>query len=149
MSWAKTSVCEDCKLDHQKEYDRNYYADNRSTKLKRNKTDDYKNYQSYYRETENGKLKRRISQSKRRALIGSNTEININQYIEQLFVDLDTCYYCDNKCSELTIEHILPLSRGGTHTKDNITLACKSCNLKKGNKTEVEFLEFNKQLKGV
>ena len=49
------------------------------------------------------------------------------------------CYYCgcDGK---MTIEHRIPLSRGGTHYPANIVPACQSCNFSKGTKTESEFV---------
>lgn len=31
-----------------------------------------------------------------------------------------------------TIEHVIPLARGGTHTRDNLTVLCRSCNSRKG-----------------
>ncbi len=33
-----------------------------------------------------------------------------------------------------TIDHKLPISRGGQHTWDNVTLLCRSCNTRKGTK---------------
>ena len=33
-----------------------------------------------------------------------------------------------------TIEHIVPVSKGGTHTWDNVTLACWRCNIARGNR---------------
>ena len=41
------------------------------------------------------------------------------------------CAYCDKKQARLTQDHIIPLSRGGTHTIDNVIPACQSCNSKK------------------
>lgn len=40
------------------------------------------------------------------------------------------CHYCDGKFppSELTMDHIVPLSRGGHSTKGNIVPCCKACN---------------------
>ncbi|MDJ0799267.1 MAG: HNH endonuclease signature motif containing protein [Calothrix sp. MO_167.B12] len=32
------------------------------------------------------------------------------------------------------VEHIIPLSRGGVDSEDNLALACRSCNLRKGNR---------------
>lgn len=43
------------------------------------------------------------------------------------------CYYCDVVC-ELTMDHVTPISRGGTHTAGNIVGACLSCNSKKGDR---------------
>lgn len=49
------------------------------------------------------------------------------------------CAYCQTNEHPLTIDHLLPLSRGGAHTKSNIVPACKSCNSSKGGKTLLEF----------
>lgn len=41
------------------------------------------------------------------------------------------CAYCGRPSKELTLDHIVPVSQGGNHTLDNITVACKSCNSRK------------------
>jgi 5-methylcytosine-specific restriction endonuclease McrA len=43
------------------------------------------------------------------------------------------CYYCSEKVPprELTMDHLVPLVRGGTSTRHNIVTACKNCNSKK------------------
>ena len=40
------------------------------------------------------------------------------------------CHYCGKKfpASELTMDHVVPLSRGGRSTKGNIVPCCKNCN---------------------
>ena len=38
----------------------------------------------------------------------------------------------------LTIDHVVPRSRGGMTTWDNIVTACRKCNIKKGNRTPSE-----------
>ncbi|MCI0488954.1 MAG: RNA-guided endonuclease IscB [Blastocatellia bacterium] len=50
-----------------------------------------------------------------------------------------TCAYCKKKDVPLQIEHIVPKSRGGTNRISNLTIACQSCNQKKGNMTADEF----------
>ena len=47
------------------------------------------------------------------------------------------CQYC-GASSDLTVDHIIPKSRGGTDSWDNLITACKNCNNKKGNKTPEE-----------
>jgi 5-methylcytosine-specific restriction endonuclease McrA len=42
------------------------------------------------------------------------------------------CVYCGKKQQRLTQDHIVPLSKGGSHTYSNIVPACRSCNSKKG-----------------
>lgn len=56
------------------------------------------------------------------------------------------CYYCDC-CEGLTIEHRIPICRGGTNYPSNIVPACRSCNSKKGKKTEKEFKKLLDKLK--
>jgi 5-methylcytosine-specific restriction endonuclease McrA len=43
------------------------------------------------------------------------------------------CHYCGQKtpAGELTMDHIVPVARGGRSTKGNVVPACKSCNTRK------------------
>jgi 5-methylcytosine-specific restriction endonuclease McrA len=43
------------------------------------------------------------------------------------------CHYCQGKFSpkDLTMDHVVPLSRGGQSTKGNVVPCCKDCNNKK------------------
>jgi hypothetical protein len=49
------------------------------------------------------------------------------------------CAYCKKTGIKLEIEHIIPKSRGGSNRVDNLTISCRKCNLKKGNKTAKEY----------
>lgn len=75
--------------------------------------------------------------------------INFNSFVDKEVVSRHDIYYRDNhKCGycgkELfrngaaTLDHILPKSRGGKHTKSNLITCCKPCNNKKGNRTPAE-----------
>ena len=46
-----------------------------------------------------------------------------------------TCQYCGRQAGDLTIDHVVPRSRGGPHTWDNLVSACKTCNHRKGGKS--------------
>jgi 5-methylcytosine-specific restriction endonuclease McrA len=50
------------------------------------------------------------------------------------------CQYCGEKkaASALTLDHILPSSRGGDNSPLNVVTACMSCNQRKGNRTPSE-----------
>jgi 5-methylcytosine-specific restriction endonuclease McrA len=52
------------------------------------------------------------------------------------------CHYCGKKFKpeELTMDHIVPIVRGGKSTKSNVVPACKECNNKKKYLTPVEIL---------
>jgi 5-methylcytosine-specific restriction endonuclease McrA len=58
------------------------------------------------------------------------------------------CYYCHAKVpsGELTMDHIVPLVRGGRSTKGNCVPACKNCNSKKKDLLPVEWEEYLRQL---
>jgi 5-methylcytosine-specific restriction endonuclease McrA len=48
-----------------------------------------------------------------------------------------TCQYC-GRTSHLTVDHVLPRSRGGRSIWENIVTSCAPCNRRKGNRTPVE-----------
>lgn len=49
------------------------------------------------------------------------------------------CAYCGAEGVPLEVEHIIPIDRGGSDRASNLTLACRECNRKKGNRTAEEF----------
>lgn len=57
----------------------------------------------------------------------------------QLKTSSGICYFCGGKFSpkELTMDHLVPLAKGGTSSKSNLVPACKECNTKK--KTSLPF----------
>ena len=48
--------------------------------------------------------------------------------------DAYTCQYCGDTPgrAQLTVDHVVPRSRGGTHDWENLVTACKRCNQRKG-----------------
>jgi 5-methylcytosine-specific restriction protein A len=52
-----------------------------------------------------------------------------------------TCHYCGRTFAprELTMDHLVPLVRGGRSTKGNLVPACKECNSKKQNQLAFEW----------
>ena len=57
-------------------------------------------------------------------------------------IDRGICHYCGEKfkSSELTMDHVVPISRGGKSTKGNIVPSCKECNNKKKYMTPVDMV---------
>ena len=47
--------------------------------------------------------------------------------------DRNSCQYCGST-TRLTIDHVLPRSKGGDDSWENLVVACSSCNTKKGNR---------------
>lgn len=52
-----------------------------------------------------------------------------------LLRDRNTCQYCGKilAAGELTLDHVIPRSRGGASTWENLVACCHTCNRKKGN----------------
>lgn len=58
----------------------------------------------------------------------------------------DKCRYCGAPLSGGgEVDHIVPVSRGGVNSADNLTLACRSCNRDKHSKTAEEFISWRIQ----
>lgn len=120
-----------------------------------------RDYDVKRRETEQGKQARRESDRKhyeanrqaeiersieklhrrRATTVGSAADVGIT--VDELRVRLgDACHYCRQPMIfargrtyvplKATLEHVVPISAGGSHTWDNVVLACWRCNLSKG-----------------
>jgi hypothetical protein len=48
--------------------------------------------------------------------------------------DEEMCQYCGKHFRELTLDHVIPRSRGGTSTWENLVACCRACNGRKGNR---------------
>ena len=48
------------------------------------------------------------------------------------------CQYCGASAQRLSVDHVVPRSRGGLDTWENVTTACLPCNVRKGNRTPRE-----------
>jgi 5-methylcytosine-specific restriction endonuclease McrA len=99
----------------------------------------HKNHRKHYNEVHRkwvGKNKDkarhidRKQHARRKQAIGSHT---LEEWNEIKKAQNYRCAKCGKK-KKLTIDHIIPLSKGGTHYRDNIQALCKSCNCKKSNK---------------
>ena len=78
------------------------------------------------------------------------TVIRLRQYVRVPFRQLPLtrrnvfhrdghcCQYCGGRGEQLSIDHVFPRSRGGDDTWENVTTACLSCNVRKGNRTPKE-----------
>jgi 5-methylcytosine-specific restriction endonuclease McrA len=91
---------------------------------------------SWYK-TDKGKAQRLKDKTKRRARLIIAESILTADIIKR---DGGLCQICgepvemsSNYCSALypTLDHIIPVSKGGPHTKDNVQLAHRLCNLRK------------------
>jgi 5-methylcytosine-specific restriction endonuclease McrA len=103
-----------------------------------------------YGKTEHGRLVRRICAARREALLykaeGDFTEA---EWLKILEDSGNKCTYCGKEFSkdcQATIDHMVPLSRGGSNYASNLTPACASCNTRKKNKTPEEYAVWKEKV---
>ena len=98
-----------------------------------------RNSQKKYRKTEKGKLNNRKQKFMRR------TMKPVDKLVLKKLMEQSICYYCGKEITGLkTIDHKIPVSRGGNNKGNNLVLCCKHCNSQKNEKTEEEYIEWLK-----
>lgn len=117
--------------EHIQAYQKRYKEINKESLNKYNRE-----YQKKYYLNPDNKLKAKKSKHDRRAKIDSLPNTLTNEEFK------DNLDYFDNKCgycgcelddnNKMHLEHIVPVSKGGGFTKENIIPSCASCNLSKG-----------------
>jgi 5-methylcytosine-specific restriction endonuclease McrA len=77
---------------------------------------------------------------KRKALLTGNGvyRISAKDWRRELQRHDNKCFYCKAE-GVLTMDHVIPASRGGTHSIGNLVPACKSCNSSKRDRTIMEW----------
>jgi len=95
-----------------------------------------------YRDTESGKIAVKNAGVRRR-LIKSKGDLTTSE-IKVILGKTTKCYWCNKKLNKnidngYHIDHYVPLSKGGQHTKNNIVISCPTCNLRKNAKDPIDF----------
>ena len=158
---GRRSKCKKCRINLVKDW----YQDNKERQSGREKKRRLANVEKY---TEKEALRYIKDREKR---IGLATEHSHRRKARKLETVIEKgisksalkkkfgtkCYYCKKEMDfsvgvgrkfnkdMATIEHLIPLARGGEHTWENTVLACRHCNISKNAKTTEEFEEFNKE----
>jgi len=117
-----------------KEYDKEWHRNNPEyNKQYRKNNPEYIN--EWYK-TEKGKALAQRSRSKRRSKLREITNtLTANEWIDILKQYKFRCAYCGKEFTLFdreTRDHVIPISKGGDNTKENVVPACQSCNSKKG-----------------
>lgn len=141
--------------DRYKEYKKKYYQDhkkdlNRKHEVYRKSHPDYvlrmrkkaSEYLKSWLQTPSGRILRRIYSAKgkeKRRKESKNVTNNLtkNDVLDLLNIQCGRCARCQVKFSSqvpYTLDHVLPLSKGGGLTRSNIQLLCRPCNSSKGTK---------------
>jgi 5-methylcytosine-specific restriction endonuclease McrA len=91
-------------------------------------------YHAKYLRTDKGKATMAKRNARRYAWVMETPyPLTPDQWIAILIANKYRCYYCKKK-RQLTMDHVIPLSKGGKHTASNIVPACLSCNSSKHDK---------------
>jgi hypothetical protein len=64
----------------------------------------------------------------------------LSQLVKQRLNEISICLYCGST-ENLTVDHIIPRSKGGKNILDNVTKACDFCNLFKSSHDITQFYE--------
>jgi 5-methylcytosine-specific restriction protein A len=96
---------------------------------------------TFYLLNDNNVDPQRLKKERERARKLKKSQWWINQ------INLGICYYCQRKFEpgSLTLDHVVPLARGGRSQAGNVVPACKPCNREKSLDTPVD--QLLKQLK--
>ena len=86
-----------------------------------------------YDKTLNGKIARKNAKAKRRSYLENAGKFTAVEWLKKLEDYGFKCAICGS-ANKIEADHIVPLSRGGKNTIDNIQPLCRSCNAKKSNK---------------
>lgn len=115
---------------HVAEYRKKYYEKNKEI-LRMNKKQYVKN---------NAELYRKYAQERRCRLLNAEGSYNLKDIIEIIEGQGYKCVYCEKEIkNKYSIDHIIPLSKGGSNWPENIQLVCPSCNSRKKNKCPEKF----------
>jgi hypothetical protein len=84
---------------------------------------------------ENNQAINAINQKRRARKLAADATLTSNEWLQVLDYFNRSCAYCLSSSEEMTMDHMVPLSRGGTHTADNVVPACRFCNSRKGTRS--------------
>lgn len=79
--------------------------------------------------------KNAVQCNKRRSMLADRGSFTSDEWIDLCEKYGMVCINPDCERTDLTVDHVIPLSKGGMNTIDNIQPLCKSCNCKKATKT--------------
>lgn len=110
------------------------YASQKSRRWKRANREHYRDTYRKWVQTPNGRAAIRRGAHRRRIRLLAVTNDVTTAQIAELMQRQTHCAYCKKKFTDKlpsTIDHVIPVSKGGPHTISNLVLACRPCNSSK------------------
>lgn len=149
--------CHSCYQEYHKNYQRKYRESNREKESARsrelyqiNKSHILERKRKSYRKNRAANIARklawqkanpelcRLSSQKRRAKQKQNGVFEVTIKEAQKLLS-GSCFYCNQSSKNLTLDHIIPIAKGGRHSIGNLVAACKPCNSSKNDKLLMEW----------
>ena len=88
-----------------------------------------------YRQTPKGKAtERKKSANYRARRQDAEGVVTAEDWLRILEEHNHRCYYCHKRTLKMTLDHVIPLSKGGRNSPENVVPACHRCNCKKRDK---------------
>lgn len=117
-----------------REYHRSDYSKKVSKEWVKNNPDKIRNYN-------------RTQRARRKFAILSSESATTKEVKAWIDAQKPICAYCSTILlpNQIQLDHITPLSRGGSHTVDNFAISCAFCNSSKNNKTLEEFILYKEK----
>lgn len=155
-----TSFCKECYIANQRKYTKKYkekiaayqckYRKEHKEKQRKYQNEHKKEIaasQRKYSRTEAGKLAKRRTHHKRRARIKwAKEKLTIEQWNAIIKAQGTKCNTCKRNFTKIkrppTIDHIIPISQGGSLSADNIQALCLSCNSRKEAKMDMQYIQM-------
>ena len=136
-------------LNEHKAYYKKYYAlhpQKHSRSYARKYYKEHKEYFAKYRRSDVAKACRVAARHNRRS--NGNYYLTANMIMEVRNAGTGICPYCNKPFTDGHIDHIIPLSKGGTSYRSNLCYVCIRCNLRKGSMSLDKFLTLLHKEKG-
>ena len=135
MSYEESKVCSQCGqeksiLDFSRNGRRDGYRRPECRKCQRDKYEESENYEATV-----------ALRNKRRAELQTTPKPVLTSCREKLIGEDTSCTYCGKSLTmeNSSVDHIIPLSRGGDDCEANMQIICRGCNMEKHAKTDDEY----------